>query len=103
MKWQLMRLYFSSQVGSFSYNIFSRRGKDRLATNCSFSVVGFETSSSTMAYCLHELAKNQELQRRAQQEIDEIMTKYNGQITYETMMEMKFLESCIDGKMTYAQ
>lgn len=52
-----------------------------------------------MAYCLHELAKNQELQRRAHQEIDEIMKKYNDEITYDSMVELKFLESCIDGKI----
>ncbi len=52
-----------------------------------------------MAYCLHELAKNQDLQRRAHQEIDEFMKKYNGEITYDSMMDLKFLESCIDGKI----
>lgn len=53
-----------------------------------------------MAYCLHELAKNPELQRRAHQEIDEVMKKFNGEITYDSMMDLKFLESCIDGKLT---
>jgi len=61
-----------------------------------FFVAGFETSSSTMAYCLHELAQNQELQRRAHQEIDEVLKKYNGNITYESTMDLKFLESCVD-------
>lgn len=53
-----------------------------------------------MAYCLHELAKNHALQRRAHQEIDEVMKKFNGEITYDSMMDLKFLESCIDGKVT---
>lgn len=63
-----------------------------------FFVAGFETSSSTMAYCLHELAQNQDLQRRAHEEIDEVMNKHDGEITYDSMMDLKFLESCIDGK-----
>lgn len=66
-----------------------------------FFAAGFETSSSAMAYCLHELAKNQELQTRAHQEIDKVMQQYNGEITYESMMDLKFLESCIDGKICY--
>lgn len=61
-----------------------------------FFVAGFETSSSTMAYCLHELARNPELQRRAHEEIDEVMKKYNNEITYESMTDLKFLECCID-------
>lgn len=64
-----------------------------------FFVAGFETSSSTMAYCLHELANNHDLQRRVHREIDEVMKKYNDEITYDSMMDLKFLESCIDGKI----
>lgn len=52
-----------------------------------------------MAYCLHELAKNPTLQKRAHHEIDEVLKKYNGNITYDSMMDLKFLESCIDGKI----
>lgn len=63
-----------------------------------FLIAGFETSSTTMSYCLYELARNPDCQRKAQKEIDEILEKHNGQITYESLSEMQFLESCIDGK-----
>jgi cytochrome P450 family 6 len=36
-----------------------------------FYVAGFETSSTVISYCLYELAKNTEVQRKLQQEIDE--------------------------------
>lgn len=62
-----------------------------------FYVAGFETSSSTMSFCLFELAKNQSCQRRAQAEIDEVNRKYQNEINYESMGELKYLEACIDG------
>lgn len=62
-----------------------------------FFIAAFETSSSTMALCLYELSKNQELQRNVQNEIDKV-TKTCGTktINYELMNELKYLESCID-------
>ncbi|KAJ6639104.1 putative cytochrome P450 6d4, partial [Pseudolycoriella hygida] len=61
-----------------------------------FFVAGFETSSGTMAYCLHELAVNQELQSRVHREIDEVIKKHDGKVTYECIADLKFLECCID-------
>lgn len=60
-------------------------------------MVGFETSSSTMSFCLYELAKNMEIQRKVQEEIDEVTARHNGEITYNSIMEMKYLEMCIEG------
>lgn len=57
-----------------------------------FFAASFETSSSTMAFCLYELAKNGEIQRKVQEEISAA-----GEITYESVENMKYLESCIDG------
>lgn len=62
-----------------------------------FFVAGFETSSSTMAFCLYELAKNPECMRRAQHEIDEMLNNYDGNITLDGLNELKYLERCIDG------
>ncbi|KAJ6634112.1 putative cytochrome P450 6a14, partial [Pseudolycoriella hygida] len=62
-----------------------------------FYIAGFETSSSTMSYCLYELAKNIDIQRKVQEEIDEVTARNNGEITYNSIIEMKYLEMCIDG------
>lgn len=64
-----------------------------------FYAAGFETSSSTMSFCMYELARNIECQRKVQEEIDAISQKYNGAITYDSLNEMKYLESCIDGNI----
>lgn len=55
---------------------------------------GYETSSSTISYCLYELAKNPEIQRKVQKEIDGVLK--NGKFTYESLHELKYLECCID-------
>lgn len=62
-----------------------------------FFLAGFETSSSTLSFCLYELAKNRDMQQRVHNEIDRVLAQHNGEITYESISEMKFLDQCIDG------
>lgn len=62
-----------------------------------FIIAGFETSSSTLSFCLHELAKNQQIQNRVYEEINRVLERHDGKITYEAVSEMKYLEQCIDG------
>lgn len=61
--------------------------------------VGFETSSTTITFCMYELAKNREIQQRVHQEIDDVLKRHGGKITYESISEMKYLEACIDGEL----
>lgn len=65
------------------------------------SKAGLDTSSSTMSFCLFEIAKNQKVQSLIQEEIDVVTAKYNNQITYESFSEMKYSEACIDGKNNF--
>ncbi|XP_031624986.1 probable cytochrome P450 6d5 [Contarinia nasturtii] len=57
---------------------------------------GFESSSSTMSFCLYELAKNPETQQKAYEEIVDVLEKHDGKLTYDSVADMKFIESCID-------
>ncbi|KAG4076362.1 hypothetical protein HA402_005805 [Bradysia odoriphaga] len=57
---------------------------------------GYESSSTTISFCLYELAKNPILQQRAYDEIVQVLTAYNGEISFESLNDMKFIESCID-------
>jgi cytochrome P450 family 6 len=43
-----------------------------------------------------ELCKNVAKQRKAQQEIDRILAKYNGEITYDALKEMTYLNWCVN-------
>lgn len=64
-----------------------------------FYTASFESSSTTMSFCLYELAKQPLLQNKAFEEIDAMLRKYDGQLTYESIGEMKYVEHCIDGKI----
>lgn len=66
-----------------------------------FFAAGYETSSSTLTFCLYELAKNVEIQQRAHDEIDRVLAEHNGQITYESIGDMKYLDACIDGERRF--
>lgn len=62
-----------------------------------FYVAGFDTSASTIAYCLFEFAQNQTILRKIQNEIDETLQKHDGKLTYECIQEMSFMELCLMG------
>uniref|UniRef100_A0A1I8NNF1 Cytochrome P450 n=1 Tax=Stomoxys calcitrans TaxID=35570 RepID=A0A1I8NNF1_STOCA len=61
-----------------------------------FLLAGFETSSTTMSFALYELAKNQEVQEKAREEIVKVLDKHSGLFTYECMREMVYLEQIIE-------
>lgn len=63
-----------------------------------FYLAGFDTTSSTIAYCLYELARNKELMKRLQDDIDETLQKHNGEITYDSINDIELLEFCVLGK-----
>lgn len=59
--------------------------------------ISLESSSSTMSFCMYELARNQEAQDKAFEEIQTILKRHDGKLTYESVGEMKYVENCIDG------
>lgn len=62
-----------------------------------FFVAGFDTTSSLASFCIYELAQNPEFMDQVVSEIDDVLKKYNGEITYEAIADMKFLEKCVMG------
>jgi cytochrome P450 family 6 len=62
-----------------------------------FFGAGFETSSSTMSFCLFELARNKDVQQKVQEEIDRVMKTAGPEgMTYDLLNEMKYLDCCVD-------
>ena len=61
-----------------------------------FFIAGFETSSTTMNFALYELARHQDIQDKLRDEINTVLAKNNGVITYGAIQEMKYMDQVID-------
>lgn len=68
-----------------------------------FFVAGFETSSSTMLFCLFELAKRTDIQDKAREHIQSVMAEHGGELTYAALMEMDYLDKIVNGKFNNRQ
>jgi len=63
-----------------------------------FFLAGFETTSATMTFCLYELALNPDIQERVRNEIDTVLERYGGNITYEAISQMEYLDKVVSGE-----
>ncbi|XP_046425765.1 probable cytochrome P450 6a13 [Neodiprion virginianus] len=57
-----------------------------------FFGAGFETSSTTIGYALHELAVHQDIQERLRKELREMQAANKGEITWDGLQGMKYLD-----------
>ncbi|CAG9766104.1 unnamed protein product [Ceutorhynchus assimilis] len=60
-----------------------------------FFIGGFETSSTAMTCALFELAQNLEIQEKLRQEIDSVLEKYNGEMSFDAIVEMSYLDKIV--------
>lgn len=72
---------------------------DLTAQAMAFLLAGFDTSSSLLCFSAYELALNPDIQIRLQEEIDDVLTKYDGSLTYNALMEMKYIDMVVSGKI----
>lgn len=63
-----------------------------------FFVAGYEPSSTLGAVCVFELAKNLDIQDNVRKEIKDVLKRHNNELSYEAIMEMKYLDQVISGK-----
>jgi cytochrome P450 family 6 len=62
-----------------------------------FFLAGFETSSTVLSFALLELALNPDVQLRAREDIETALAQHDGEITYQAMLDMKYLDCVIEG------
>ncbi|KDR10910.1 probable cytochrome P450 6a14 [Zootermopsis nevadensis] len=60
-----------------------------------FFLAGFETSCTTLSFCLYELAVNPDIQTKLREEVDVTLQKFGG-ITYDAVHSMRYLSKVID-------
>lgn len=69
---------------------------DQIAGQCLlFFNAGFETSSTTVSFALLELAKHQNIQKKLRAEIQEVLRKHNGILSYEALQDMTYCDSIV--------
>lgn len=64
-----------------------------------FFLAGFETTTSLLTFCSYELAKNPEIQEKLRTQIQDVIRKHKGEITYEALIEMDFVDNVLYGKI----
>jgi cytochrome P450 family 6 len=67
-----------------------------------FFLAGFETSSTTMTFCLYELSVNPDIQERLRTEIDTVLEKHDGKLSYDAVQEMTYLDKVVSGKARHS-
>ncbi|TDG51975.1 hypothetical protein AWZ03_001645 [Drosophila navojoa] len=60
-----------------------------------FFVAGYETTASTAAYTLYELAQNPDVLAKLLDDINQTLAKHNGELNYDSIQDMKYLELCV--------
>ena len=86
-------------AADFTFGLLSEVTMDVIAAQAFvFYIAGFETSSTTMTFCLYELARNPDIQGRVRNEINTVLNNHGGNITYEAISEMGYLDKVVSGE-----
>ncbi|KMQ87734.1 cytochrome p450 6k1 [Lasius niger] len=84
---ELKKNHGDKDIEGFKFN-----GDDLLAQAGIFFAAGYETSATTMAFTLYELALHPEIQNRLREEILQALVKSDGKATYEMLMSLSYLD-----------
>lgn len=66
-----------------------------------FFLAGFDSVSSMLCFAAYELALNLDIQEKLRKEVDEAFERTNGNITYEAITGMKYLDMVMSGMLRF--
>ncbi|KAF8796724.1 Cytochrome P450 3A11 like protein [Argiope bruennichi] len=66
-----------------------------VAQSVIFFTAGYDTTSSTLSFATYQLALNPDIQDTLREEVDLILQEKNGELTYEAIQKMKYLDNVI--------
>lgn len=68
---------------------------DIVAHSTQFIVNGMETSAATMGIMFYFMAKHLDVQQKAREEIQKVLQKHNGEISYDSMKDMEYIDQIL--------
>nr|CAD7414514.1 unnamed protein product [Timema poppensis] len=69
---------------------------EQLVLHClELFLAGYDTMSMTIGFCLHELSINSDIQQTLREEIDGVLKEFGGEITYEAVHKMEYLDKVL--------
>lgn len=71
---------------------------DMTAHAMTFYLDGYDTSAIAMAFTLYELALNPDVQDKLRAEIEQTVPAIGGELTFDNLMEMEYLDQVVNGK-----
>ncbi|GBM26736.1 Cytochrome P450 3A25 [Araneus ventricosus] len=66
-----------------------------VAQSVIFFTAGYDTTSSTLSFATYQLALNPDIQDKLREEVDIVLQNTNGELTYEAIKNMKYLDNVI--------
>ena len=69
-----------------------------MAQALSFLIGSVETSASTLSFTLYELEFHPEIQQILRAEILQVLSRYDGKLTYESIEEMSYMDRVVSGE-----
>jgi cytochrome P450 len=79
------------------YFVTEIREIDIVAQVLVFFFAGFETSSSTLTFALMEMARSPLVQQKARENIEQVLERHDGQMSYQALQEMTYLDWILQG------
>ena len=69
-----------------------------VAQALSFLIGSVETSASTLSFTLYQLTFHPEIQQILRAEILQVLSRYDGKLTYEGIEEMLYMDRVVSGE-----